>query len=195
MPVWRLQTTFGGDSAFPEDGMTITPHFDDSGALTDPQGLCDDLADALQPYVSLTRQIVVKAYDAQGTVPVYPQGEAIRNLGTYPQSPGPRETAVCLSFYSTRNIPRQRGRLYIPTVITGISVATARPSAGMRTKIAALVPIFTNLGGSDVDWCVYSRTDDTPRPVTNWWVDDAWDTVRSRGLAATTRDEGTTTEG
>lgn len=194
MPVWRLQTTFGADSAFAEDGLTITPHFNDGGALTDPQGLCDDLADALATWTTSARQVVVRAYDAQGAPPVYPQGEAIRNLGTYPQSAGVRETAVCLSFYAGRNLPRQRGRLYIPTVITGQSTTSPRPNPTMRTKVAALVPIFTALGGADVDWCVFSRTDKVARSVTNWWVDDAWDTVRSRGLSPTTRDEGTTSE-
>jgi hypothetical protein len=38
---------------------------------------------------------------------------------------------------------------------------------------------------------VYSRREKVARPVTNYWVDDEWDTVRSRGLRSSTRVTGT----
>lgn len=195
MPVWRLQVSWGADTAFPRDRMVITPHFNDAGALTDPDGLCEDLADALATWGgSPTREILVRAYDAQGTPPVFPQGEAIRNTDSFPPGSAPREIAVCLSFYSERNLPRQRGRLYIPVNVMGQSVSNIRPSTAAQTKVADLVPIFTGLGGPDVDWCVYSRVDDEARPVTNWFVDDEWDVQRSRGLRSSNRQTGTTSE-
>lgn len=194
MPIFKLQCQIGGDSTLPRDQCVITPHFNDEGVGSDPQGLCDDLATALGTYFAGSRQVIVKAYDAQGTVPVYPVGEAIVNVGAAPISTLPREIAVCLSFYSVRNIPRQRGRLYLPLFALGLSGPGVRPATAVRDKVAALAPILGDLGGVDVDWCVYSRTTDTAHPVTNWWVDDEWDTVRSRGLRATTRTEGTTAE-
>lgn len=196
MPVWRLQVAAGGDTAFVRDKVLITPHFNDSGVGTDPQGLCDDLAVAMAAYYNAAqRQIEVTAYDAQGTPPVDPQGYAIRNTGLFPAAGTPREIAICLSYYSGRNAPRSRGRLYVPYFAIGASGTLAgRPTATHRTKISELVPILTGLGGPDVDWCVYSRILNDPKPVTNWWVDDEWDTVRSRGLRPTTRLEGTTTE-
>jgi len=196
VPIWRLQTEFSADSTLPRDGITITPHFNDQGVGTDPQSLCDDLAAALALYAGApTRQISVTAYDAQGAKPVYPQGEAIVNPAVAPASASPREVAVCLSFFSERNIPRRRGRLYIPFLIMGFtSPNTVRPTSVVRDKVGALAPIFADLGGVDVDWCVYSRVNNAAYPVTNWWVDDEWDTVRSRGLRSTTRLEGTTTE-
>jgi hypothetical protein len=198
MPLWRLQTEFAMDSVLPRDVLTLTPHFNDTGVGTDPQGLCDDLAAALDVWSGTgLRQITVTAYDAEGTPPVYPQGRTQLNTGLSPESNFPREVACCLSFFSERNIPRQRGRLYIPLVIISPAAQQidGRPSQGLRTNIAELAPIFSDLGGVDVDWSIYSRVDALARPVTDWWIDDEWDTVRSRGLRATARTTGTTTEG
>jgi len=198
MPVWKLQCQFGADSALPRDRFVITPHFNDAGSTTDPQGLCDDLADALVGWLTQVttpaREVLVKAYDAQGTVPVFPQGEAIRNGNVYPESGSPREVALCLSYYNERNLPRRRGRLYVPAPMIATGLSGPRPNAALRDRVALLVPIFTGLGGADVDWCVYSRREDTARPVTHWWVDDEWDVQRRRGLRSTTRTLGTTEE-
>lgn len=193
MPVWRLQTSFGADTPFIRDRLVITPVFDDHGATTDPQGLCDDLAAALAAWAIGGREVHVKAYDAQGTPPVFPQGDAIVNAASFPSSNMMREVALCLSFFSGRNLPRQRGRLYIPAAIIGAG-GSVRPSPTVTDKVAALVPIFTGLGGTDVDWSVYSPTTDTARPVSDWWIDDEWDTVRSRGLRATDRRIGSVSE-
>jgi hypothetical protein len=194
-----MQVSFGADSALPRDRFVITPHFNDAGATTDPQGLADDLADGIAGIITQTpiptREIVVKAYDAQGTKPVYPQGTAVRNANAYPASGIPRELALCLSFYSERNVPRSRGRLYIPlALIIGTSVSGSRPREQDRTALGLFPPVFTGLGGADVDWCVYSRSDNVARPVTHWYVDDEFDIQRRRGLRATTRTLGTTQE-
>jgi hypothetical protein len=203
MPVLRLQVAVGADTALPRDRFVLTPHFDvgfDIGNLDaspDAQALCDDLAEALRTFFvpARGREIEVKAYDAQGTKPVYPIGRAIRDQGLYPESPVMREVALCLSFYSSRNTKRQRGRLYVPAAaaFTGSSMP-ARPSEAHRIYVGTLAPILQNLGGTNVDWVVYSRVDDTARPVTNWFVDDEWDVQRRRGFRSTTRTVGTTSE-
>jgi hypothetical protein len=51
---------------------------------------------------------------------------------------------------------------------------------------------LANLGGVDVQWCVYSPTtpgdmSDKFKQVTRGWIDNEWDTQRSRGLRATLR--------
>jgi len=196
MPVYRLQCSFGADSPLARDRFVITPHFNVALPGADVDALCEDLADALDTWdSSATREIVVKGYDAQGTVPVFPVGDAVRSPGVFPLSNSCRELAVCLSFFSERNRPRQRGRLYIPMpLFTGAATAGVRPAAAYLTKVADLVPIFTALGGTDVDWCVYSPTDNMARTVTDWWVDNEWDIMRSRGLRSTDRTVGTTGE-
>jgi hypothetical protein len=50
------------------------------------------------------------------------------------------------------------------------------------------------LGGVDVDWSVHSPTAGTTEKVEHYWCDDEWDTVRSRGLRATTRQQAATAE-
>lgn len=195
MPVWRLQVEWSLDTLLPRDVLMITPHFDDQDALTSPQDLCDDLAAALDDWDVGQHQIEVTAYDAQGSQPVFPQGHAIINEGEATAATCPREVALCLSFYSERPLPRQRGRLYIPfTFVTGSAPGAVRPSGAWMQRVADLAPIFQDLGGTEVDWCVYSRADDQARPVTNWFVDDEWDTVRSRGLRPSSRLAGTTGE-
>lgn len=198
MPIWKLQSSFAMDSTLPRDRMVITPHFKDDGIGTDPQGLCDDLAAALSAWWIVAGEVIVTAYDAQGSKPVYPQGNAVVNPGAAPNASAPREVAVCLSYYSTRNIPSYRGRLFIPFCVMqsggGVGNAGLRPSSATRDKVGELAGIFANLGGPDVDWCVFSRRDNVARSVSNWWVDDEWDTVRSRGLRPTTRLAGAVNE-
>jgi len=76
--------------------------------------------------------------------------------------------------------------------LTGHSAASAVASGALITKVAALVPLFEGLGGPDWDWGVYSRVDNQFRKYTNWFIDNAFDTQRSRGRKATGRTAGTT---
>jgi hypothetical protein len=193
----RLQCGFGWDSAFPRDRCYINPTFEDNAGLElgDWDGPCEDLATALDTWtIASPVEITVKAYDAQGTPPVYPIGSAVRNLGLNPSVAVPREVALCLSYYSTNNVPRRRGRLYVPAQGFAEFGAGLRPTAAQIAKVAALAPIFEGLGGANIDWVVFSKLDNDARPVTNWWVDNEWDTIRSRGMRGTTRTTGTTSE-
>jgi hypothetical protein len=205
MPILRLQVSIGADTAFPRDRFVMTPHFrvgfDVSdlgiGGSVDADALCHDMAVGLSQrfYPTNGREIEVKAYDAQGSKPVYPIGHALENVGLFPESPTPRELALCLSFYSGRNAPRSRGRLYFPLpCIGGGGALPVRPPAGLRDGMANYAQFFQNLGGTNVDWVVYSRRDNAARPVTNWWCDDEWDVQRRRGFRGTTRSTGTTSE-
>jgi len=185
-----MQCAWQLDTSFPRDALVITPHFNDQGVGSDPEGLANDLADALNGWEPGSVPLKIKVYDAQGTVPVYPVAEVTRNGPAVPLAGANREVAVCLSFYAGSNRPRHRGRLYIPAPVAGMALTGSRPSAGVQQKAADLVPLFADLGGADVDWCVYSRLDDTARSVSHWWVDNAWDVQRRRGLQPTARLEG-----
>ena len=198
MAIYRLQCAIGADTAFPRDRVMINPVFNNTGGILNPSDadqLCEDLADVLVGYVSGTREIRVKAYDVQGTPPVFPVGDAVRNVGAFPASSQMREIACCLSFYSERNLPRQRGRLFVPAflVAPGVSLGV-QVSTTIQTKVGQLAQHLADLGGIDIDWSVYSKVDDTARAVSNWWVDDEWDVIRSRGLRPTARTVGTVSE-
>lgn len=105
---------------------------------------------------------------------------------------GPREVALCLSYFSERNLPRQRGRMYLGPFNEGNM--RRRPSTTLISEVSALAAGIQELGGVDIDWNVYSPTDNEFRKVTDWWIDNEWDTVRSRGLKADARLTGTTSE-
>ena len=185
------------DSTEPGDAMLITPHFSTINPAIDGQALVDDLLAAWQgwlPSAYRTTQIGVKLYNAQAPPPNYPVAEALVNPDASVASAVNRDIAVCLSFFAEHNRPRLRGRLYIPVAVTGMAVAGPHVGATLQNKVAELVPIFTNLGGIDIDWAVYSRADNVARSVTDWWIDNAWDTQRRRGIKATARQKGTVSE-
>ena len=199
MSTLRLQCSWKMDSAFPRDAMQINPVFDvgfnvaDPSAGADAEALCEDLADALSSWDGSAAEVTVKAYDVEGTPPVYASGQAVRNVGGIGSSGMPREIALCLSFYSGHNAPGLRGRLYIPAVFL-TSAPGQRPTTAQMTNVGNLAAVFQALGGTNVDWSIWSVRDSERHAVTHWWVDDEWDVIRSRGLRATTRQTGTTSE-
>lgn len=192
----RAQVAWRGDTAFPRDMVSINPHFQVATPFTDFQSLADDLANAMATLTkpsSTSREIAVSLYDAKDPPPNTPKATKVLNAGVAPASTAPRELAMCLSYYAGTNTPRHRGRLYLPMhIIWGGSTFDVRPTSQMRDVGGQFVTKFAQLGGVDVDWVVFSRVDNTTYTVTNWYVDDEWDVVRSRGLRATTRTAGTT---
>ena len=193
MPLYRFQVAQGADSAFPADRIVNTLHFDDAGATSDPEQLCQDIADAWQTvWLGATlREVRVTAYNV-GPPPQLPIASVVNNEGVFPVSAGNREIALCLSYFNQRSNPRRRGRLYLCPTISGAAVSAARPTSTIMTKALDVGDALAGIGGIDVDWVVYSRTDASHHDVVGCWVDDAWDVVRSRGLRPVTRLERTT---
>jgi hypothetical protein len=193
--IYRAQISWGADTAFPRDRVTINPHFKVT-ISPNPQQLADDLAAAIAGWQQPSptgREVQVKMYDAEDPPPSPPVAQKMLNSGIVPVSPGPREIAVCLSFYAQTNTPSRRGRLFVPLfVANGNAPSGPTVSSVNRDAIATLVPIFASLGGVDTDWVVWSRKNEQAHTVTNWFVDDEYDTVRSRGLRPTLRKTGTT---
>jgi hypothetical protein len=100
--------------------------------------------------------------------------------------------ALCVSYYTTYNRPRFRGRLYLPATWFG-AAPTPRPSTTvMQAAITAAKALFaTNLPSQTV-WTVFSKTEmKSQGAVNNLWVDNEWDTQRKRGLAPDARELGT----
>ena len=198
----RAQVSVAMDSLLPRDRLVITPHFEIAQGVifsgADHTQLATDMANLIGDWMVApdSREVNVKIYDAQGTQPVFPEADVTINTGAFTTSKAPRELALCLSYYSQRNRPRYRGRLYIPITLmvsaAGAWSGSARPNAADMTKTVALAPLFASLGGVNVDWVVYSRVDDDARKVSNYYCDDEFDVVRSRGLRPTTRNANTT---
>lgn len=186
----------------PKNQFVINPTFRRQMDLTDPtsgtdaQALCDDLANAIAGWqYAPTKAVKVTAYNLEGAKPNYPMASKSLNPTAYWAPAIPSQLALCLSFYGTVNQPRKRGRLYVPVAMatdSSGSIAALQADSTLRSKIAALVPIFSNLGGSNVDWIVWSRVNQSAAKVTNYFVDESWDIIRSRKIKGTVRTTGTT---
>lgn len=185
----------------PKNQAVINPCFRRQLDITDPtsdadaQQLCQDLATAINTFNPRTTPLKVTAYNIEGPPPHFPMGSYTLNPAATPIDPGmPPELAVVLSYYADQNRPRHRGRLYIPlwTIATGGAASQTKVAALERTTAGGLVTRFANLGGSNVDWGVWSTRDQAFHKATNWFVSDAWGTVRSRGIKESARTAGTT---
>lgn len=197
----RSQIAFQVDSMLPRDVHTITPCFRHQNVLpTDDvnwQTLCDDLHNGIKTWLGgagSLRQMTTKLYEI-----VPPSNDVNRpratkqdNAGAFSPTSYPGEVCCCLSFYGGSNNPWNRGRLYIPVWMYSGAAPTKRPNSSDRTQIGTLVPIFAGLGGVNVDWIVWSKSRSSATKVTNWFVDDEYDTQRRRGLRPTARTAGTT---
>lgn len=176
--------TFPYDTTLPKDAISINPHFNGS----DPQALANALKANLIAYNPITTApFHIKIYDALKTPPSYPIAEASQT-GTPPSASTPREVAICLSYYTTYNRPRYRGRLYLPAWWF-TAVVNVRPSGAIITAaLGFATSVLTRTMPTQTNWVVFSPTEGKSQGgVNNIWVDDEWDTIRSRGLSATTR--------
>jgi hypothetical protein len=175
---------FPQDGALARDVVTVNPHFFGDN----PSALLNSLnANLLAWPGTSTASWTLKAYDAEKPKPNYPVA-IIERTGTIPGNDRPREIALCLSYYTGFNRPSYRGRLYLPTRwLTG--QCAQRPSATQKTEVLSFGQdvLSKNLPASH-NWVVWSaKYKKSQGGVSNIWVDDEWDTVRSRGLRPTSR--------
>lgn len=161
--------------------------------------------------------INVKTFDMEDLPPRVPIDEDVFSAGAVGTSGHdlPAEVAIVLSFRgalaSGTNIRRRRGRVYIGPLQGGAADQEFTPSLwpGLVADAANTHLLVPGATAGNVNWCVYSRSQhwgvgigepippDTlpviPIPPTSFtqvehlWCDNAWDTQRRRGRAATTR--------
>lgn len=197
--VWRAQVVLQGVSDLPEDRYVTTWAF--------RGGTADQVAGALREFwgtptttggpitllwiggaVSPTRINTINVYALADPPPREPQAFTLAAKGGTAPTALPSEVAVCLSFYSERNLPRRRGRVYIgPLGTTALrpGAGAARPAQDLRDHLVLAAQRLGNRG--DVEWGVVSKAAAAFYPITNGWVDDAFDTQRRRGEAPTSR--------
>jgi hypothetical protein len=185
MSVFRVQLSFPFDTALPRDRITINPHYSGDNA----EALADNLMTAVKAIttVGAARSFGLKVYDAEKAPPSYPLAERVNGTG-FTASTRPREIACCLSYYAQANRPSQRGRMYIPGQFISGSF-DLRPSSTQRLQVAEWATAL-DINQPNTAWVLWSRKLRLAMPVTDWWVDDEWDVVRSRGLRPTTRESG-----
>lgn len=186
----RMLVSWGQGSSLTRDWFSNTLYFSEDNVGTEPdyQDLANDLVAVYQAR-SFTSgcKIEVRAYNLADAKPRPEKAYAtVTKTGALPQSPA--QVALCLSYYSERNLPRQRGRIY-----TGpYDALTPRPSTAQMNELITFGQALAGIGGLNVDWSVYSPTkaslgEDPTMSISDIWVDNSWDVIRSRKLRQTAR--------
>jgi len=133
------------------------------------------------------RAVTVKVYDLADPHPRPLRATTHYDPTTFDSDStlAPRNVALCLSFFATRNLPRQRGRIFIGPVLS--SYTGLLPSSILYNMILDLGHGLFDIGGENVAHVVYSPTGATSHVITDYWVNNQWDTMRSRLEKETTR--------
>lgn len=189
-------------SGLPEDAVTNTWYFDGdptvgSGDMEEIAAALTQFYNAIDTYLSpiLGTTATVTFYSMSDPEPRPPLYTANIALVLSTGNPLPDEVALCLSFRGTYPAgavrARRRGRLFIGPLgnnTQGTTTAANRPSSTFVSALAtAADTLLTSSQTEPWDWVVYSPTSDSDTPVVAGWVDNAYDTQRRRGVAATSR--------
>jgi hypothetical protein len=198
----KAMVIFQGGTNVPEDRFVNTFHFDSTATTLQlgadlihvpltawwngPVG--DNLGKAMPAFVS--RTVDVRYYDMGQAEPRVPYQKAI-TLGTPIAAMAlPEEVAVCATFHGVPPItPSRRGRVFL-----GPLSAYASDSGTATTPIRVIGAYRTlacnamkQLADANVGWSVYSPKNLTLTEVTGGYCDNAFDTIRKRGMKTSAR--------
>jgi hypothetical protein len=171
---------------------------------TTASGSAGGLATYLSAAISRATPVKVKCYDlgdpvlhnAEGKVTqMRPLHESSFNLASGGANLGslPSECAVTLSYYAERNQKRYRGRIFLGPMDRSAQGAPELGDSRISGSVQALIQAKASELASDatfegIRWGLFSTTDQVVRyPVSGGWCDNAWDTIRKRGLKPTGR--------
>lgn len=204
----RAQVVLPGKSGLPEDRFVTTWAFQADGASADEADEAEVAADLIEffnvaaaPSTLTVGSMISNVVNRNACeVRTYRMATSIpREVTVTPFTLGgseidglPEEVALTLSFYSTRNLPRQRGRVYIGPLVNTISVADGttgrrKPASDRQSSLVNAAIRLSQKPATRPEWCVLSRTAGVLYPITHGWVDDGFDTQRRRGLSAKSR--------
>jgi hypothetical protein len=147
------------------------------------------------------RDITVKTYDLADDEPRPVKGSHHIPVGTWESGTlGPREVAMCMRYFGPRNLPSQRGRLFIgPWLQTAlqetVNVAFSGQLLNLGEALGAIGSVNTSwvLASTKPPWDVnYHTTSGAPsglafHDITEVWVNDQWAHMTSRERAEATR--------
>lgn len=142
---------------------------------------------------------VMRFYDLADPKPRAPLAERLWNFTTAPTTTGTvREVALAVSYQGARasgqSQARRRGRMYFGP-ITATVLNTDRPSTSLQNTFRDAVKQFIDTVNAiaGLEFVVFSPTNNAAVPVTEVWVDDAWDIQRRRGLAPAAKSKASVT--
>lgn len=180
-----MLVSWGPASYEVRDRLSNTLYFNVSGSIDDPdyQALANDLA-AIYDNMGFCNgaTIEVRAYDMADAKP-RPERAYKKTVSTGTWAATSNANAIALSYYADRNLPRQRGRIFTGPHLPN----TTFVDPTIQTALLDMATALAGLGGLNVDWSVYSPTENKHTRISNVWVDNSWDVIRSRKLKATNR--------
>jgi len=125
----------------------------------------------------------VIAYNRADPLPRVERGVSLYTPGTWQSSQSnPRQLCTCVSFYSFRNLKRQRGRIYLAWN-NNYSPSGERLTSPYRTSaVNTIKNIYSACAALTPVWLltVHSDVVDTDFPVDHAWCNDIPDTQRRR---------------
>lgn len=192
----RCQVSLLPASRLPVDEITNTVYFDTDELATEPDygAIANDLRvlwAVRMPNLAGFWGLRCKVWNMADAKPRQPraisEGEEPGGIAA-----GPYEVALCLSFFSERNLPRRRGRIYLGPWAQ--SEMAANPTDVVTNIGREFALGLQAIGGANVDWCIHSPTTGAYMKVTEWWIDNEWDTQRRRGRKPLSRIRGGTSE-
>lgn len=205
--LYSFQWIWEAYSERPEDAVTNTWHFFNSSPYEDIDNVRDmlndfynevapDAPDSISSFysgLSLTGKWTLKAYNLEDDKPRAPVQTWTGDEEFGQSAILPTEVALVQSFQAAQESgltqARRRNRVYLGPFKAAANNGNGRPDddlvasmlfAGKQLLIAADTSIRWS-------WHVYSPTQNAHYPVSNGWVDNAWDTQRRRGLIYTQR--------
>jgi len=199
MPDYSVQIAFETTSGVVSDYCVNTWSFfaDDTTALALAVASLKDFYDQNRNLYSnnvIQGPHVIKAYDRADPTPRAPVLMDTYSFAVAPSgNPLPHEVAVCLSFQGERASgevqARRRGRVYLGPVQTGAVDSDGRVDSAFISDIITgagdLLTASTAAGAWT--WDIWSTVTDNNVTVFDGWVDNSFDTQRSRGRETTTR--------
>ena len=202
MPNYHVIVTLQAASGESADNQVNTFAFESTGGLDAPSAaaytlLYASMYDALRNNGMLLgiaqNAHVVKYYNAVTTVPNYPLFSNTFNLLGAPGAIDlPLEVSLCASYANDTETAvsprRRRGRIYI----SGFQEAANTAGRPTSTVMGYLVDAYRDYveaanGLAGVTACIWSRANGALYPIERVWVDNEWDTMRSRGGKSTAR--------
>jgi hypothetical protein len=201
MTILRAQVILASDSGLPEDVCINTFHFD-TGVVYDSasaQSVIDRVKvfyNAIQARLSATINpdtSRIKIYDLADPKPRVPKEDQSLGMTETGPSSMAREVALVMSFQAAKQSgvaqARRRNRVFLgPLSISGgVTDADYRPLPTVVAEItnaAAALKVNATFG---TVWVIRSQVGNFVAPVSDGWVDNAFDTQRRRGARPTAR--------
>lgn len=202
MTLIRAQVVLKTTDQIPENFVTNTLYGDtlnEAVATTDAWAAnIKTFYDAVRPYMSdLLAQNghEIKFYFVDQPTPNFPFNTVSWNFASaLAGNPLPNECAIVCSYQAVKvngtNQASRRGRIYLGPLNDQVNV-DGRVQPGIQQAIRNafrdyILDAYATLGSEGPQ--VYSPTLGTSAPVFDGWVDNAFDTQRRRGIAATVRE-------